>query len=99
MPRLLAILVVFAGLGALASRSPAAEDHALPTSIYFTHFGELYDGDANNALDLFNDDLKSAYKTANVRWIDSICYHTMCGESYYQMGKFRSAVEHYNAAL
>src|SRR5437763_1105154 len=99
MPRLLTMLLVLAGAGVLASVCPAAEDHAMPTSVYFTHFGELYEGDANNALDLFTDDLKRAYKTANVRWVDSICYHTMCGESLYQMGKYRSAVEHYNAAL
>ena len=99
MPRLRAFLLVLAGFGFLASSRADAQDRAIPSASYFTHFAELYDGDANNALEEFNDDLKSGIKTVNARWIDSICYHTMCGESLYQMGKYRAAVEHYNAAL
>ncbi len=93
--------VIFSALVGLLSlgRISSAQDRSYPTSAYFSHFADLYDGELTNALENFNDDLKGAYKTVNTRWIDSICYHTMCGESLYQMGQLRKAMEHYNAAL
>ena len=33
------------------------------------------------------------------RWIDSICYYTMIGESLYHQGKYAEALDNYNAAL
>ena len=38
-------------------------------------------------------------KTAQSRWIDSICYETMQGECYYQMGMYPEALAHYTNAL
>ncbi len=74
-------------------------DHNVPTQAYFSHFNTLYDGDYRDALELFKNDLASAIKTSQSRWIDSICYYTMVGESYYHLGDYGKALDNYNAAL
>ena len=38
-------------------------------------------------------------KSPQSRWLDSICYCTMMGECYYQMGELEQALEQYNAAV
>ena len=43
--------------------------------------------------------MRSSIKTAQSLWIDSICYETMCGECYYQMGVLDQALLHYTNAL
>ena len=70
-----------------------------PSPIYFMRFGLFYDGDYADALRGFQIDARGGIKTSQSRWIDSICYETMCGECYFQMGRFREALDHYTAAL
>lgn len=71
----------------------------VPTDYYFQVLGSLYDGDYVYALQEFQGCLRGAVKNGTNYWIDSICYHTMCGESYYQMGQYGPALDHYNKAL
>jgi tetratricopeptide (TPR) repeat protein len=71
---------------------------AVPTQNYYSHFSLLYEGDYRDALEGFRNDLSSAVKTSQSRWIDSICYYTMVGESYYHLGQLKEALENYNAA-
>jgi hypothetical protein len=71
----------------------------LPTDEYFAVLGVLYDGDYASALGGFQDCLRSGLKTPNSFWIDSICYHTMCGETYFQLGQYAQALDHFNKAL
>ncbi len=90
---LVAILATAAFLG------PAA-DAALgqlgrrktPTDIYYAGFAPFYDGDYRAALRIFQSESRGSIKTAQSRWIDSICYETMCGECYFQMGQFDKAL-------
>src|SRR5690606_7918613 len=42
---------------------------------------------------------RGAIKGANGRWIDSICFHSMAAESYYQMGNNAKALEQHRAAI
>ncbi len=70
-----------------------------PTEAYFSYFANLYDGDYQGALQLFQQALASGIKIGQNRWIDSICYYTMVGECHYHLGHYAEAVENYNAAL
>ena len=72
---------------------------SIPSTPYFTAFGDFFNGDYKQAGDIFNREAKSGIRTAESRWIDSICYYTMAGECYYQMGDFDRALEQYDAAL
>ena len=69
------------------------------SQIYFRSFLLLYNGDYDNALKAFREALRSGIQTVDARWIDSICYHTMNGETHYRRGELRQAMEHYDAAL
>lgn len=70
-----------------------------PSASYFADFGMFYDGEYQDALKAFQSEARGAIKSVQSRWIDSICYETMCGECYFQMGHFEKALEHYTAAL
>jgi CHAT domain-containing protein len=70
-----------------------------PTANYYNNFGMFYDGDYRDALRAFQSESRGSIKTSQSRWIDSICYETMCGECYYQMGRFDEALQCYTNAL
>ena len=70
-----------------------------PTAAYYAGFIPFCDGEYLDALRIFQAESRSSIKTAQSRWIDSICYETMCGECYFQMGIFDKALQHYTAAL
>lgn len=70
-----------------------------PTATYYKGFVPFYDGDYLSALRMFQSELRGSIKTSQSLWIDSICYETMCGECYYQMGAFEQAMLHYANAL
>ena len=89
-------------LGLAGPARPAAAQLAeriAPSRMYHVAFGDFYDGEYRVALDRFLTEGRSAIKAGTARWIDSICYETMCGECYYQMGAFPKALGHYTAAL
>ena len=67
----------------------AAQSRSIPSPGYDVAFGEFYDGDYRAALDRFTSEGRGAIKTFQSRWIDSICYETMVGECYYEMGHLR----------
>lgn len=70
-----------------------------PTDEYLSHFHRFYQGRYADSLRDFRSDGRGAIKSVTSRWIDSICYHTMSGESYYHMGQLAEALEHYTSAL
>ncbi len=74
-------------------------DRRTPPATYYAAFGLFYDGDYPTALRAFEGECRTSIKTAQSRWIDSICYQTMCGECYVQMGAFDAALPHFTDAL
>jgi len=75
-------------------------DRTVPSAAYYVGCGALCDGDyLRGSLRIFQSEARGAIKTPQSRWIDSICYETMCGECYFQMGLFDKALPHYTAAL
>lgn len=81
--------------------SPHAEgaERTTPTASYYAAFGYFYEGDYLEALRAFQSEVRGSIKTSQSRWIDSICYETMCGECFYQMGVLDQALVHYTSAL
>jgi CHAT domain-containing protein len=94
---ILGLLVAAAGAATLAPR--AAADDTTPSQAYYGTFGEYYQGEFSDALKGFRSEGRGAIKAGAQSWIDSICYHTMSGECYYQMGRYGEALEHYDSAL
>jgi len=74
-------------------------DRTVPTPAYHAAFGDFYDGNYAAALEEFRACSRGSIKTAQSRWIDSICYETMLGECHYQMGQYAEALGHYTNAL
>jgi hypothetical protein len=59
---------------------------------------ELYRGDYRDAQRGFVQELRGAIKTVTSRWIDSICYHAMLGETYYHFGQPDLALQQFDLA-
>lgn len=70
----------------------------VPTDTYFLVLGGYYQGNFNDALAGFQGCARGSIKAGPNLWIDSICYQTMIGECYYQLGQHDKALEAYNAA-
>ena len=71
----------------------------IPTTEYWLSRGVYYDGDFATARKAFQDAARGGIKTADGRWVDSVCYHVMLGECLYEMGNLTAALEQYAAAL
>lgn len=76
-----------------------APGDGVPTRIYFATLPTYFDGDYRASLNAFLNEGQGGIKTPTSRWIDSIAYFTMVGESYYQLGQMPRALDSYNAAL
>lgn len=93
-------LLVAATLLCAAARTEAqGVGREIPTIAYYSTFNELYDGEYDDALRHFQGEWRGAIKKPQTRWLDSICYHTMIGECFYQMGHLDKALEQYTAAI
>lgn len=77
----------------------AQRGRSIPSDSYWATMNVYYAGEYKDALDGFLAEGRGAIKTANARWLDSICYHTMAAECYYQQGDMNKALEYYTAAL
>jgi len=97
---LVGLIVMFISLWVVSSSIWAQTgERGAPSPSYYTVLRELYAGDYKNALDGFQSEARSCIKAGQSRWIDSICYETMIGECYYQMGVLDEALKHYSSAL
>ncbi len=78
------------------SNGPASP---VPNPYYYQHIASLADGDYQLALKGFRGDLSIGLRAASSGWVDSICYYTMLGETYYRMGQLSDALDAYNTGL
>ncbi|QDS97605.1 CHAT domain-containing protein [Adhaeretor mobilis] len=69
-----------------------------PSQAYFAGIEDLYRGDYQDAGRTFTREARGAIKTVNARWIDSICYYALLGETYYQQGRPLEALQHFDIA-
>ena len=84
---------------AAIEKASAQGRDSVPSRRYELAFGTFEEGEFRDALKVYLAEGRGAIKSVDTRWIDSICYYTMCGECYYQMGMLDKAMEHYTAAL
>ncbi|HTN74379.1 MAG TPA: CHAT domain-containing protein [Pirellulaceae bacterium] len=70
-----------------------------PTTDYMIPFVPYYEGDFNTARKAFQDVARGGMRSIDGSWVDSICYHTMLGECYYQLGDRAQALDQYTSAL
>ena len=89
---------VLLAIGAFAARASAQLGGTIPPISYHTAVETLYDGDYRRAARSFNSELRGAVKTAQTRWIDSICFHAMMGETFYQQGLNADALAQFDQA-
>lgn len=75
------------------------EGRTVPRQGYFLAFDSFNRGDYRDAMKGFRSAMNGGINTGRGRWIDSICYHTMIGECFYQMGDLPLALDQYEAAL
>lgn len=97
------VLLALGAAGLIPCGGPAAlgqlEPRKVPSLSYHAGLALLAEGEYRDALEHFKDAWKGAFKTPQSRWIDSICYHAMLGECYYQMGDLNTALDHYTSAV
>jgi CHAT domain-containing protein len=74
-------------------------DPSKPPRVYYVAFTAYADGDYQDAIRGFQEAAKGGVRSTEGRWVDSICYHTMIGECFYQMGDNAKALEQYDSAL
>lgn len=102
IPRLTRAAPLLLATACLLAARPAGaqiDNRSTPTATYFVGVNLFNEGEYKDALDIFVAEGRGAIKTAQAKWIDSICYYTMAGECYYQLGDLGRAAENYTAAL
>lgn len=92
-------VVLGLAIGLFRPEPVSAQIREYPTPTYRLTFNLFYDGNYRDALARYQDEWRGALRFGQLRWIDSICYHTMMGECYYQMGHLPQALENYTAAV
>ncbi len=70
-----------------------------PGASYYAAMEELYGAEYRNATRGFQSEINGAVRTVQDRWLDSICYFTMMGETLYQVGDYPAALEHFDRAI
>ncbi|MBI1899568.1 MAG: hypothetical protein HYS13_00460 [Planctomycetia bacterium] len=96
---ILALAATLAGPPSTAWGQNPTGAEPIPSLAYRKIFFALYEGETKDAIRGFESEGRGAIKGVNGRWIDSICYHCMTGESYYQMGVPAEALKHFRLAL
>ncbi|MBI2481763.1 MAG: hypothetical protein HYV60_24905, partial [Planctomycetia bacterium] len=94
-------LVACACLLLIGARSDAQlpPTREYPTNEYYLALDIYHAGEFTDAARAFRSAARSGVRSTEGRWVDSICYHAMLGESLYQMGQLGPAVDEYTAAL
>jgi len=70
-----------------------------PSQEYYLAMNVFSQGDFVSASRAFQSAGRSGIRSTEGRWVDSICYFTMVGECYYQMGELGPALDQFTAAL
>lgn len=93
------LFVTFFIASTLFSVCAIAQDQTLPGPEYDWGIMLLRDGKHDEALKQFASELRGGFKIATDRWIDSICFAAMLGETHYQMGHFPEALDSFDTAV
>ncbi len=94
-----AAIALLAVIFLAAPVSAQTGSRAVPREDYVASFRPYYEGEFQLALRAFQSSAKSGVRSTEGRWVDSICYHAMIGECYYQMGDLKQSLEQHTSAL
>ena len=90
----LCLIAILAGVFSVAAPTARCQlGFSVPSQVYYSAFSSYWDGDYREALNLFQGEARGGIKAGTNRWIDSICYFTMVGECYYQMGQHQAGAD------
>jgi tetratricopeptide (TPR) repeat protein len=92
-------LLVAIALALRPAPAHAQAQRTVPGNDYLLVMNAYFDGDFNTARKGFNSCAQGGIRGVDGRWIDSICYHTMIGESYYNLGDRAQALDQYTSSL
>lgn len=96
---LLALLTLSAWVLPSGNRSAIAQlGSTVPPTSHHIAVELLYAGEYRRAERAFRSDLRGGVKTLQSRWVDSICFQTMLGETYYQQGNNAASLDHFDQA-
>ncbi|MBX3433555.1 MAG: CHAT domain-containing protein [Pirellulales bacterium] len=100
LARTLFCALVAATALASASRATAQAVYrdSIPGQAYFAGTASLYRGDYRDAIRSLNSGARGAIQTINARWVDSVCFYAMLGETYYHAGRYQDALAQFDAA-
>ena len=93
-PQLLAIAAILL----MPAGSALAQRGAVPAASHHITVEMLYEGELRRAERGFKGELRGSIKIGLTQWIDSICFHAMLGETYYQQGNNAAALEQFDRA-
>ena len=95
-----AIAAIFFAVGHRSAQAQLGD--TIPSQQYYNGIEELYEGDFRDAQRTFSRSLTGSVKTlgptGTVRWVDSICYHAMLGETFYHWGQPEQALQQFDQA-
>lgn len=91
--------LVLALAATLASPAVAQLGRTHPGQGYFAALDELHSGGLRRAERQMRTELRTAVKTINSRWVDSIIYASGLGEALYQQGRLPESLEQFDLAL
>lgn len=91
--------LLLAMLLALLSQPAIAQFGSYPGQRYFAAMDELHSGDFRRAERIMRTELRTAVKTVDSRWLDSICYGAGLGEALYQQGRLEESLAQFDGVL
>src|SRR5690348_16806756 len=100
LPQVRAALMAAATAAVWTSTGHAQLGDSIPSQSYYAGIEQLYGGELRDAQRTFtrciNSGVKSVYQGGTIRWVDSICYHAMLGETFYHWGQPQQALDQFN---
>jgi len=96
---LFGVLIAAAVSGAAPRSAVAQRNITIPHDGYLLARAPLNAGEYRTALTAYRNAARNGFRSTEGLWIDSICFYTMIGESFYRAGELKQAMENYNAAL
>ena len=88
------VLIILFTFPILAQRSTE-----IPSPSHYDSYRMIYRGNIGEAKRLCRSELDGATRIGSQRWIDSVCYYAILGESEYLSGDIGSALEAFEAAI
>lgn len=95
----LLVIALLLAFSALNPRQAPAQGGTVPREDYDAARIDYWEGDVAAAVRSFQQGQKSSLNFGGTYWVDSLCYYTMVGECFFQLGKYQESLAAHTAAL